>query len=83
MKLVAGKKGRRQKTLQSPRDLDLLEYRALASVLAVTRQTLDRLAAEDPTFPVTVKLGKLLYVRSRDVKAWVDARFDAGKQRAA
>ena len=56
-------------------DEKLLRQKGVAALLGVSRHTLSRIMARDPTFPKFIQLSPgIRMIRARDVKAWLRSK---------
>mgnify|MGYP000870006958 CR=1 FL=1 len=53
---------------------DLLTIKQVTDHLKVSRMTLYRLLAADPTFPRLIRIGRSVRIRAADLLAWVAAQ---------
>lgn len=56
---------------------NLVAYSDLPGALLICRSTLDKMASDpEAGFPVRYRLGKRLYVKESELKAWLRRRLD-------
>lgn len=61
--------------MAAPEDDTLLRQKGAAALLGVSRHTLARIIANDPTFPKFICLSPgIRMVRARDVRAWLRSK---------
>lgn len=63
-------------------DEKLLRQKGAAALLGISRHTLSRIMARDPTFPKFIELSPgIKMIRARDVRAWVRAKEISSRMR--